>query len=85
MKKNIAILTLALLLATVAKAQIYVTEGDDNLRDPAQPTAIWPALPNDSNLGNDGYTPLGSGIALLSALGGAYLIGKRKGLKKENK
>ena len=79
MKKKTAILTLALLLATAAEAQIYVTEGDDNMRPNGEaPSAIWPNLPNDSGLGNDGYTPIGSGILLLAALSGAYLVGKRK-------
>jgi len=80
MKKKTVILALALLLATAAKAQIYVTEGDDNMRPTGEaPSAIWPNLPNDTEQGYDGYTPIGSGILLLAALGGAYLIRKRKG------
>ena len=38
---------------------------------------ISPALPNHGQTGNQN-APLGTGIALLAALGGAYLIGKRR-------
>lgn len=39
-----------------------------------------PALPNHGELGNMDAeeTPLGSGIAVLAVLGGAYLVGKRR-------
>ena len=77
MKRKIAILTLALLLATAAKAQIFTMENEvnelrDNVPDP------WVENPNDYNLGVDYYAPVGSGILLLAALSGAYLVGKRK-------
>ena len=38
-------------------------------------------LPQGYGLGGDWYTPVGDGIAVLAALGGAYLLGKRR--KKE--
>ena len=77
MKRKIAILTLALLLATAAKAQIFTMENEvnklrDNVPDP------WVENPNEYNLGVDYYGPVGDGIMLLAALGGAYLIRKRK-------
>ena len=40
---------------------------------------VTPMLPNHGKTDNqDANTPLGTGIALLAALGGAYLIGKRR-------
>jgi hypothetical protein len=36
------------------------------------------AQPEEQNITIDGIAPLGSGILLLSVLGGAYLIGKKR-------
>ena len=47
------------------------TEGD-NAGGPAMPL-----LPNHGESGNQ-PAPVGSGIVLLAALGGAYLVGKRR-------
>ena len=79
MKKTIAILTLCLLMATAAQAQIYVTENEANQRDPivADPN-VWPTNPQVHDQGNDDYAPVGDGLLLLVALGGAYLIRKKK-------
>lgn len=80
MKKRIVIITLGLLLAGAVQAQVFLQEGDDNnLRDVTVPVDAWPDNPIYSQ-GNDNtpYTPLGSGIALLAALGGAYLLGKKR-------
>ena len=77
MKKNIVILTLFLLLAMAAKAQIFTMENEVNeLRDPVP--FEWVTNPVEYNQGYDVYTPIGEGIALLVALGGAYLLKKRK-------
>lgn len=77
MKKNIVILTLFLLLAMAAKAQIFTMENEVNeLRDPVP--FEWVTNPVEYNQGYDVYTPIGEGIALLAALGGAYLLKKRK-------
>ena len=46
--------------------------GDDNAGSPAMP--LLPQHGEDTNQ----PAPLGSGIALLAALGGAYLVGKRR-------
>ena len=35
-------------------------------------------LPGDHGLTTDAYAPLGSGLLILSALGGGYLIAKKK-------
>ena len=79
MKKRLLILTLGLLLMGGAvRAQIFLQEGDENnMRDVTMPVNAWPENPPNSQ-GNDYYLPLGDGILLLAALGGAYLVGKRK-------
>lgn len=80
MKKIIAILTTALLIATAAKAQIIIMDDEsNNLREPV----AWPALPGNNDWSNDSYIPIGDGIMLLAALGGAYLVSKRKNKKNE--
>lgn len=79
MKRKIAILTLALLLAMAAKAQIFTMENEVNeLRDPVPEPNGWVINPQNYNEGTDSYTPIGNGIALLAALGGAYLMRKRE-------
>ena len=86
MKKRLTILTFALLLATVAQAQIFIEDGEYNSSRAGDAEAL-PGLyidnTNGYGSGEDWYTPLGSGILLLTALGGAYLLGKKP--KKENK
>ena len=79
MKKRLLILTLGLLLAGgAARAQIFLQEGDENnMRDVTMPVNAWPENP-PYNQGIDNYTPLGSGIVLLAAFGGAYLLRKKR-------
>ena len=79
-KTKIVIVALLLLMASAAQAQIFLQEGDENnMRDvtPTTPVNAWPENP-PYNQGVDNYTPLGCGIMVLTVLGGAYLIGKRK-------
>ena len=79
MKRTATILTLALLLtAGAAQAQIFLEDDEYNA--------------NRANVGEDmgvipyhgvthdqaDFVPLGGGIMLLAALGGAYLIGKKR-------
>ena len=80
MKKTLKILTLILLLATSARAQIYTGEGEGNNRlEGLEPSnGLYIDNPNGYGYGTDYYTPLGEGLLLLSALGGAYLLNKRK-------
>ena len=79
MKKRITILTLNLLFATAVKAQIFI-DGDEvnELRNPVPVPSEWVNNPQGYNQGVDAYTPVGSGLLLLAAMGGAYLVGKRK-------
>lgn len=84
MKKRIAstmaILVLSLGISMTANAQIFLDDDDPNLRG---------AGDGDMEIGNiipqhgvewdqANYAPLGGGIVLLSVLGGAYLLGKRR-------
>ena len=84
MKKTLLILSLGLMMAVSAKAQIFVMEDESSLRDPSVPVSEWPVLPQNEGQGNDSYTPVGGGIFLFTVLGGAYLFEKKKE-NKENK
>ena len=39
---------------------------------------LTPGLPNHNQQGNQDAVPLGSGIAVLATLGGAYLVAKKR-------
>ena len=77
--KNIILAALLLLLAGTARAQVFMTDGDyENPRDGVE--TQWGYIPEQwvtNDQAND-YAPLGEGLMLLTALGGAYLMGKRK-------
>lgn len=77
MKKSLLILTFGLAMAVSAKAQIFIQDNEAGSRADADP-GLGINMPDfaegtDSN----GYGPIGSGVVLLAALGGAYLLGKR--------
>ena len=79
MKRIATILTLILVLALSAQAQIFLQDGDENKsRDVTVPVNDWPVNPGNYSQGNDDYVPTGSGIVLLITLGGAYLMNMRK-------
>ena len=83
-RKYIIIAALLLLLAGTAHAQVFMTNDDDNLRVEEGDMDVFGRIPYhgvDYDQAND-YAPVGEGILLLSTLGGAYLLGKRK---KQNK
>ena len=73
-------LVLMMAMAMTAKAQVFMMDGDENYREPEDPQ-VFINLPQGYGLGVDWYTPVGDGTAVLAALGGAYLLGKRR--KKE--
>ena len=86
MRKNIhskhktsrtVVLLLFMVMSLSTKAQVFMLDGDDNYRDPEDP-AVFAGLPEDYGLGVDWYTPVGSGVFVLTALGGAYMLSKRK-------
>ena len=80
-KRNyITIAALLLLLAGTAHAQVFTTDEDINLRETAGDMDVLGRIPYhsvDYDQAN-AYAPVGEGIMLLTALGGAYLLGKRK-------
>lgn len=72
------ILTIALMLTTVAHAQVFLMadeEIDNNKRFKA---GTGPVIPYQGGDFDQTLVPLGGGMAILAALGGAYLLGKRK-------
>ena len=80
MKKILLILTLLLILAAPMRAQIFIMEEEENGRvENVFGNGEWNNIiihgsPDDQM----NYMPLGEGIMLLAALGGVYLMGKKK-------
>ena len=77
MKKIYTIFILALALVLPARAQVFMIDGNDNYRAPEDPE-VFANLPSEPGLATDYFAPVGDGLLLLTALGGAYLLGKRK-------
>ena len=76
MKKLIATLSIIFAISFTCNAQIFLIDEEiDNPRVPSNEFNIDNPFHGD---GNDFYTPIGEGSLLLAALGGAYLLGKRK-------
>ena len=81
MKKPFLIVAAAFLMAASlpAKAQVFIADEEEfmnssrNARDESQ----LPFIP-ELGVTNDQYAPVGSGVALLGLLGGAYLIAKKR-------
>ena len=77
MKKISATLLLIISFSVTSKAQVFII--DDELDNPRiQSEEFFIDNPGWHGSGEDWYTPVGSGVLLLAALGGAYLIGKKK-------
>ena len=80
MKKTLLILTILLILAAPMRAQIFIMEEEENGRvENVFGNGEWNNIiihgsPDDQM----NYMPLGEGIMLLAALGGVYLMGKKK-------
>ena len=79
MKKTFTILTICLFLASVAHAQIFITEDEmDNPRSGTEtPFGYIPEQWTTNDQAND-YAPLGEGIVLFAALGSAYWLAKKR-------
>ncbi|MBR4561310.1 MAG: hypothetical protein IKO23_05280 [Bacteroidales bacterium] len=82
MKKRIQIFitTLILLLAGAAQAQVFTMTEEENDRAAGDMDAVLGRIPYhgvDYDQAND-FAPVGEGMLLLTALGGCYLLGKRK-------
>ena len=70
---------MAIALAMPVRAQVFMVEDDHNLRTESEDVlGIVPLNGATWDQSNESYTPLGTGILLLSALGGAYLLKKKK-------
>ena len=83
MKKILKIVVIAAALmtgaATDGHAQVFIMENESNLREDTEDVLGWPVNPqNGYGTSNDEYTPVGDGLLLLAALGGAYLMKKKK-------
>ena len=78
-KIHITLLALFLLLATAANAQVFTMAEEENNRAEGDMDVLGriPYHGVDYDQAN-AFAPLGEGILLLTALGGCYLLGKRK-------
>ena len=82
MKKILLVLAIVFTMCFGVKAQhgntdaFFNNRGSDN-RTGGENASIM-GLPSDHGLTSDAYAPLGSGLLILSALGGGYLIAKKK-------
>ena len=79
-KRFIAVIGLLLVLTNPTQAQVFLMDEDagGNIRIPESEFTV-PVPYQGTDL--DEYLPLGDGVLLLTALGGAYLL--RKGKKSE--
>lgn len=76
-RRRVIVLFLFMTMSLTMKAQVFMMDGDENYREPENPQ-VFAGLPENYGLGVDWYTPVGDGILLFAALGGAYLLNKRK-------
>ena len=79
-KKVFMLMAAMLLLSMPLRSQVFLTQEDlDSERD-GQWQDIGLIIPiHEADFDQaEPFAPVGSGIAMLAALGGAYLLGKRK-------
>lgn len=83
MKKLLFIVVMFFTLAVPIRAQVFVMEEEENEFRNVFGNGEWNnVIIHGSSDDQTNYVPFGDGLMLLAALGGAYLLGKRK---KENK
>lgn len=71
-------------MAVSAKAQIFLEESSSSSRSYTENPSDVGIMPNHGvEFDQANYVPAGSGILMLAALGGAYLLGKRNNGRKE--
>ena len=81
MKKILLVLAIVFTMCFGVKAQhgnsdaFFNNRGSDNRTGGEN---AFMGLPSDHGLTGDAYAPLGSGLLILSALGGGYLIAKKR-------
>ena len=72
----VAVLTMAI---TPAMAQIFLDDEYENVgRNRCNPPGEFHVMVPSENVNYDQYVPVGEGLVLLTGLGVAYLLGKRK-------
>ena len=79
-RKYITIAALLFLLASTASGQVFTMEDEDNIRVEQGDMDVFGRIPYhgvDYDQAN-AYAPVGEGIMLLTVLGGAYLLGKKR-------
>lgn len=79
MKKRILTIVAAFTMAiTPAMAQVFLDDDQTNENRGTMSAGAFGAMVPAEGLGVDQYIPVGEGLFLLSGLGVAYLLGKRK-------
>ena len=77
-KKHIFLMVVLFLALTLtSRGQVFLQDDEADNRAIADP-GLYVDLPNGYGYGVDWYTPAGSGLLLLTVLGGAYLLGKHQ-------
>lgn len=80
MKMPLVLIASMLLLSMPLRSQVFMTHEDlekDRSQKWEDAGLVVPIHERDFADEEEDYAPLGSGIALLAALGGAYLLGKK--------
>ena len=79
MRKSMTLLVTMLIMAIPVRSQVFLTQEDLESERDGQWEDIGLIVPihlQDFDQAEP-FTPVGSGIAVLAALGGAYLLGKK--------
>ena len=80
MKKTLLIFTLLITLAAPMRAQVFIMEEDENQRvENVFGNGEWNnIIVHGSGDDQTNWVPLGEGVMLLAAMGGAYLLRKKR-------
>ena len=76
-KKMMALMAAMLLTAGSCMAQIFITDEDQDGRKTASKEE-FNVMVAEQNVAYDQYVPVGSSLLVLTGLGAAYLLGKRR-------
>ena len=81
-KKNIIIAAVLLTLVLPVRAQVFMMEDENNeLRTVFGNGELSNVIVHGSTDDQTNFVPIGSGVMLLAALGGAYLMKREKHIK----
>ncbi len=80
MKKILLATALVITMSLGAKAQIRSTDAffNDWASSDILRTTVFPSLPGSHGWTGDAPAPLGSGLIVLTAIGGVYAVARRK-------